>query len=425
MREQNAGGHKPDWGSSAPECGEPESGSAVEPMGQAPCRCYDRPMPWPNALISRMPSDTRMLLTRWIRSVLGVLWGAALCLPLLIAAALPPSSRPVGTVRGWEVSRQLSTFGIVVSPPPRTRRFLALNGIVSGLISVPVMNFLAGFVTVIVAAVVQGLFLGGSITIGFDTWRIAQPTVFAGLLYAAANLIGAIALSEAANWLHGRIDAMDTEVSRPNARYSRITELVMTRRGVVVAIDDERRRIERDLHDGVQQNVVSLSMLIARARRAQDPDKAARLLDDALAQSQDLIDEMREVSWRVYPTALDDHGLSPVLNRMADRCPIPITVVAAPEQRLPSEIESAVYFVVREAVTNVVKHAQAEGISISIRDGDGLLVAEVVDDGSGGADQGGSGLQGLARRVGALDGRLVIDSPSGAGTTVRAEIPHG
>ena len=382
-------------------------------------------MPWPHALISRMPRESRMLLTRWVHSVLGVLWGAALCIPLLIAAALPPSSRPVGKVRDWEISRQRSTFGIAVSPPPRTRRFLALNGVVAALVTVPVLNFLAGFVTVFVGAVVQGLSLGGSITIGFDSWRIAQPTLFVGLLYAAANLIGAIALSEAANWLHGRIDGMDAEVSRPNARYSRITELVMTRRGVVVAIDDERRRIERDLHDGVQQNVVSLSMLIARARRAQDPDKAARLLDDALAQSQDLIEETREVAWRVYPTALDDHGLPPVLNRMADRCPIPITVVAAPEQRLPSEVESAVYFVVREAVTNVVKHAQAAGISISIRDDDGVVVTEVVDDGDGGADQSGSGLQGLARRVGALDGRLVVDSPAGTGTTVRAEIPHG
>jgi signal transduction histidine kinase len=394
-------------------------------MGQETGRCYDRPMPWPNALISRMPRESRMLVSRWVRSVLGVLWGAALCIPLLIAAALPPSSRPVGKVRGWEVSRQLSTFGIAVNPPPATRRFLALNGVVAALVTVPVLNFLAGFVTVFVGAVVQGLSLGGSITIGFDSWRIAQPTLFVGLLYAAANLIGAIALSEAANWLHGRIDGMDAEVSRPNARYSRITELVMTRRGVVVAIDDERRRIERDLHDGVQQNVVSLSMLIARARRAQDPDKAARLLDDALAQSQDLIEETREVAWRVYPTALDDHGLPPVLNRIADRCPIPITVVAAPEQRLPSEVESAVYFVVREAVTNVVKHAQAAGISISIRDDDGVVVTEVVDDGDGGADQSGSGLQGLARRVGALDGRLVVDSPAGTGTTVRAEIPHG
>src|SRR5699024_5946706 len=198
---------------------------------------------------------------------------------------------------------------------PATRRFLALNGVGAALVTVPVLNFVAGVVTVFVGAVVQGVSVVGSITIGLDSWSVAQPTRFVGLLYAAATLIGAIALSEAANWLHGRIDGMDAEVSRPNARYSRITELVMTRRGVVVAIDDEHRRIERDLHDGVQQNVVSLSMLIARARRAQDPDKAARLLDDALAQSQDLIEETREVAWRVYPTALDDHGLPPVLNR--------------------------------------------------------------------------------------------------------------
>src|SRR5690625_1415325 len=312
-----------------------------------------------------------------------------------------------------------------MTPAPATRRFLALTGVAAALVTVPVLNFLAGFVTVFVGAVVQGLSLGGSITIGFDSWRIAQPTLFVGLLYAAANLIGAIALSEAANWLHGRIDGMDVEVSRPNARYSRITELVMTSRGVVVAIDDERRRIERDLHDGVQQNVVSLSMLIARARRAQDPDKAARLLDDALAQSQDLIEETREVAWRVYPTALDDHGLPPVLNRMADRCPIPITVVAAPEQRLPSEVASAVYFGVREAGTNGVHHAQAAGIPLSIRDDDGGVVTGVAHAGDGGADQSGRGLQRLPRRVGALGGRRVVDRPAGTGPTVRAEIPHG
>src|SRR5699024_8986119 len=146
MREQNAGGHRPGCGSSDAECGEPEPASAVEPMGQGTGRCYDRPMPWPNALTSRMPRGSRMLLSRWVRSVLGVLWGAALCLPLLIAAVLPPSSRPAGKVRDWEVSRQLSTFGIVVSPPPRTRRFLALNGVVAALITVPVLNLLAGFV---------------------------------------------------------------------------------------------------------------------------------------------------------------------------------------------------------------------------------------------------------------------------------------
>src|SRR5699024_9176317 len=126
-------------------------------------------------------------------AALGALSPPALCSPPLIAAALPPSSRPVGKVRGWEVSRQHSTFGIAVNPPPATRRFLALNGVVAALVTVPVLNFLAGFVTVFVGAVVQGLSLGGSITIGFDSWRIAQPTLFVGLLYAAANLIGAIA----------------------------------------------------------------------------------------------------------------------------------------------------------------------------------------------------------------------------------------
>src|SRR5699024_8475698 len=138
-----------------------EPGSAVESMGQETSRCYDRPMPWPNALISRMPRESRMLVSRWVRSVLGVLWGAALCIPLLIAAALPPSSRPAGKVRGWEVSRQLSTFGIAVNPPPATRRFRALNGVVAALVTVPVRNFLAGFGTVFVGGGVEGRAAGG------------------------------------------------------------------------------------------------------------------------------------------------------------------------------------------------------------------------------------------------------------------------
>src|SRR5690625_4838291 len=370
-------------------------------MGQETGRCYDRPMPWPNALISRMPRESRMLVSRWVRSVLGVLWGAALCIPLLIAAALPPSSRPVGKVRGWEVSRQLSTFGIAVNPPPATRRFLALIGVVAALVTVPVLNFLAGFVTVFVGAVVQGLSLGGSITIGFDSWRIAQPTLFVGLLYAAANLIGAIALSEAANWLHGRIDGMDVEVSRPNARYSRITELVMTRRGVVVAIDDERRRIERDLHDGVQQNVVSLSVTLARARRAAQPQRSAELLEAAHTQSQALIEEVRQVAWRVYPNALDEHGLASAIDEVAATSPLPVQVDHRAQDDLPQAVQSAAYFVAREALTNIVKHAGASSARLSLstqeHSGRRLLHLEVHDDGTGGADPEGGGLQGLAR----------------------------
>lgn len=365
-----------------------------------------------------------MFVTRWSASVVGILWGVLLCIPLLLAAVPAPNSGLSRRVLGWERSRQLRCFGIVMSHDPNTRSFFLLNGAVAGLIAVPVLNLLTGFLVVTIGSLIQGLFIGGSVTIGFDLWTISQPTLFVGVLYGAANLIGVIILAEAANWLHGKIDSRSTDVSRPNAPHTRITQLLMTRHGVVMAIDEERRRIERDLHDGVQQNVVSLSVLIARTQRAKDADKVSELLDDALAQSQDLIDEMREVAWRVYPTALDEHGLSTVLNRVADHCPVPVTLTAVPSRRAPQATESAAYFVVREAVTNVVKHADATSIRISVVDDEERLLAEVVDDGSGGADTTGGGLKGLSRRVGALDGTLTIESTENVGTTVRAEIPY-
>lgn len=366
-----------------------------------------------------------MFLRRWARGVLGVLWGGLLGLPLLLVACLPLSSRLSRRILAWERSRQERTFGIVLTGCTPRRGPVLLTGLVALVLVVPVLNLLTGFVFVTVGSLVHGLFVGGGVTIGFDAWTMRQPTLFVGVLYGAANLIGAIAVAELANWLHGRIDASVAVVSRPTARHSRITELLTTRRGVVVAIDDERRRIERDLHDGVQQNVVSLSVLIARAQRASDPVKASALLDSALVQSQDLIDEMREVAWRVYPTALDDHGLGTVLTRLADHSPVPVTILELPQRRLPQEVESAAYFFVREAVTNVVKHAEASGITVRVHDSGSGLLAEVVDDGRGGADPSGSGLQGLSRRVSALDGRMSIESATMEGTTVRAEIPYG
>ncbi len=365
-----------------------------------------------------------MFVTRWATSVLGILWGVALCLPLLLAAVPSSTSRLSRRVLGWERSRQAKCFGIVMGQLPVRRGFFVLTGALAGIIAVPMLNLLIGFLLVTIGSLIQGLFIGGSITIGFDFWTISQPTLFVGVLYGAANLIGVIILAEVANWLHGIIDARFTQVSRPNAPHTRITQLLMTRHGVVMAIDEERRRIERDLHDGVQQNVVSLSVLIARAQRAKDQDKASALLDDALVQSQDLIDEMREVAWRVYPTALDEHGLGTVLNRVADHCPIPVELTAVPSRRVSQATESAAYFVVREAVTNVVKHANATSIRISVIDEEQALIAEVVDDGSGGADPTGGGLKGLIRRVGALDGTLTVTSTETTGTTVRAEIPY-
>lgn len=277
----------PKVGRSCPDaiCGKPEAESAVDPMGDRVLRCYDRPMPWPTSLTARIPRESRMFVTRWIASVAGILWGVLLCLPLLLAAVPAPTSRLSRRVLGWERSRQERCFGIVMAGDPSRRGFFILNGLVAGLIAIPVVNLLTGFLFVTIGSLIQGLFVGGSISIGFDAWTITQPTLFVGVLYGAANLIGVIALAEAANWLTGRIDSSFTEVSRPNAPHTRITQLLMTRHGVVMAIDEERRRIERDLHDGVQQNVVSLSVLIARAQRAKNPDKASDLLDDALVQS--------------------------------------------------------------------------------------------------------------------------------------------
>ncbi|WP_198395401.1 sensor histidine kinase [Brevibacterium antiquum] len=381
-------------------------------------------MPWPTSLTARIPRESRMFVTRWSASVLGILWGVLLCLPLLLAAIPTSTSRLSRRVLTWERSRQERGFGIIMGSDPMKRGFFVLNGVVAGLIAIPVLNLLTGFLLVTIGSLIQGLFIGGSVTIGFDFWTISQPTLFVGVLYGAANLIGVIVLAEFANWLHGRIDARFTETSRPNAPHTRITQLLMTRHGVVMAIDEERRRIERDLHDGVQQNVVSLSVLIARAQRAKDQDKVSALLGDALVQSQDLIDEMREVAWRVYPTALDEHGLGTVLHRVADHSPIPVTLTAVPDHRVSQASESAAYFVVREAVTNVVKHANASTVRISVIADEHRLIAEVVDDGTGGADPAGSGLKGLSRRVGALDGTMTIESTENVGTTVRAEIPY-
>lgn len=383
-------------------------------------------MPWPSALSTRLPPEVRMFTARWARSVLAVVWGGLLCLPLLIASVLPPTSRMAAKVRSWELARHSRGFGLVLADEPTKRRFLLGNGLVAALAIIPTANLLGGFFVVTLGSLFQGFFIGGAVNIGFDMWSISQPTLFVGVLYGAANLIGAVALAEAASWAHGRIDARFVEVERPFAVYTRISELLTTRRGVVLAIDEERRRIERDLHDGVQQNVVSLSVLIARARRASDPAKSQALLDDALVQSQDLIDEMREVAWRVYPTALDEHGLRTVLERIAGRSPIPLTLVTVPEGRFPPAAESAAYFVVREAVTNVVKHAEATAITVSIvAEARTALTVTVSDDGVGGADPRGGGLQGLTRRVGALDGSLDVDSLEGAGTTVTARIPLG
>jgi signal transduction histidine kinase len=194
---------------------------------------------------------------------------------------------------------------------------------------------------------------------------------------------------------------------------------------LVAAGDAARRRIERDLHDGAQQRLVSLSVTLNLARRHVDPgSRTAELLDDAIAELTAGLSELRELARGIHPAVLTERGLDPALDALAARAPLPVTISAPLQDRLPPAVEAAAYFVVTEALTNVAKYASATAAEVRIERVDGHVVIDVADDGIGGANPAaGSGLTGLADRVAALGGRLEVQSPPGGGTVVRAEMP--
>jgi signal transduction histidine kinase len=189
---------------------------------------------------------------------------------------------------------------------------------------------------------------------------------------------------------------------------------------VVAAADAERRRVERDLHDGAQQRLLALGVALQLLRDDRDD---TRLLAEAEAELRAALRELRELARGIHPTILSDSGLGGAVAGLVDRAPIPVSArVTVPRQ--PEAVESTAYFIVSEALANVTKHAHAHAANVSITSDDGRLVVEVSDDGCGGADAAsGSGLQGLADRVGALDGTFTIATAPGCGTAIRAEIP--
>lgn len=209
-----------------------------------------------------------------------------------------------------------------------------------------------------------------------------------------------------------------TAVANATAR----SELVASRARIVQAADDQRRRVVRDLHDGAQQRLVhALMTLQIAAGRGDTSEEVLSVLDDTRA----AIDELRELAHGLHPAILTHHGLGAAVQALADRAPVPVTVDIA-KGRYPPQVESAAYFVAAEALTNVAKYAQAKAVRVSADRRDEHLVLVVADDGVGGAAPSpGSGLAGLDDRVAALAGTLVVESPQGAGTIVRAEIPLG
>ena len=171
---------------------------------------------------------------------------------------------------------------------------------------------------------------------------------------------------------------------------------------------------------------LGIDLRLARDRIARDPEEAAELVDASLKELSEATGELRELARGIHPAVLTDRGLEAAINGLARRSPVPVEVLEAPDDRLPSSVESAVYFVVAEALTNVARYADARAATVSVVRSNGRVDVEVSDDGVGGADpEHGSGLRGLSDRVAALDGRLELSSPQGDGTSVRARIPCG
>jgi signal transduction histidine kinase len=208
---------------------------------------------------------------------------------------------------------------------------------------------------------------------------------------------------------------------------ARLEELRASRARIVEAAYEERRRVERDLHDGAQQRLLALALnlKLARSRIEEDPASAGELLDEASAELEGATAELRELARGIHPGLLTDRGLVPALEALASRAPVPVELTADVARRPAAGVEAATYFLVSEALANVAKHAEAEHVSVSVGNSNGSLVVEVLDDGRGGADPDGSGLRGMSDRIAALDGSFSVADRDAGGTIVRASIPLG
>jgi signal transduction histidine kinase len=205
----------------------------------------------------------------------------------------------------------------------------------------------------------------------------------------------------------------------------RIEQLESTRAGAVDQQGADLRRIERDLHDGAQAQLVALGMSIGLAEQklTDDPEAARELLGEARRNAREALEELRGLARGIHPPVLADRGLAAAIAALANRTPLVVRVDVALDERPPEAVETAAYFVVAESLANAGKHSDAASVDITVARTDGSLVVQVADDGTGGADAFGNGLRGLERRVGALDGTLEVESPAGGGTIVRAVMP--
>jgi PAS domain S-box-containing protein len=209
------------------------------------------------------------------------------------------------------------------------------------------------------------------------------------------------------------------------AEAARIAELQASRVRIIDAADNARRRLARDLHDGAQQRLLSALLRLGLVERRLSPDDALLdLVREARAELDAGLADLRELARGIHPAVLTDHGLSAAVRALTDRCGLPVELRDELSERLEPAVETALYYTVAESLANVVRYAEASSATVILRSADGWAIAEIADDGRGGADPGrGSGLRGLTDRLGALRGSLDVDSPPGGGTRLRARVP--
>jgi PAS domain S-box-containing protein len=250
----------------------------------------------------------------------------------------------------------------------------------------------------------------------------AAPIVVAGTLWGAVAIGSEDPLPpEAENRLGAFCELVSLAVASAQAR----EDLTASRARLVVVGDEQRRRLERNLHDGAQQSLVSvaLKLRLARAQLPARPEVAGTLLDDAMRELETGLDELRELARGLHPAILSERGLRPALEALIERLLLPVEL-DLPEERLPRRSEATAYYIVSEALTNVAKHAAADSAHVSVRRDGAVLRCEVSDDGRGGADlSGGTGILGLRDRAEAAGGTLSVVSPPGQGTVVAAAVP--
>ncbi|MGW5189675.1 sensor domain-containing protein [Kribbella sp. NPDC004138] len=422
---------------------------AASPVPRTPWRLWRSPYLWLATI--HLLGDAVVVLTSGFLVLIAVAvailaWPLAYVgLPLTVGA-----NRLVYAISGWERARARITRGQeilpLVPPPPTGSRIGDARAAVAdiglwrqllyyalllllAMVWIPAIVFAWSVPPVLVTLpVYYSAFAASQAQLGpfvIDTMTKASVVAAIGVLLL---LIVSPVLMRAASALDGELARSLLGRSETGALAERVSQLVTSRQQVVDSVEAERRRMERDLHDGAQLRLVSLAMTLGRAKnRLGDREPTVRaMIETAHSEAMQAITEIRDLTRGLHPPVLTDRGLDAALSGVAVRSPVPIRLRVDVKPRPSLTIEALAYFVVTEALANVAKHAAAAFAEVVVRREGDILLVDIRDDGQGGADPAkGSGLRGLSDRVAGVDGRLIVHSPPGRGTVLIAELPCG